>query len=43
MGSSMTFLSDDLLEKIASRAAAVDRENTFPYADLADLTEAGYL
>lgn len=39
----MTFLSDDLLEKIASRAAEVDRENTFPHADLADLTEAGYL
>lgn len=39
----MTFLSDDLLEKIASRPAEVDRENTFPHADLADLTEAGYL
>ncbi len=39
----MAFLSEELLETIASRAAEVDRNNTFPHEDLADLTEAGYL
>ncbi len=36
-------LPDDLLERIRSRAAAVDRDNVFPDEDLADLRDAGYL
>ena len=36
-------LSDELLERIRSRAAAYDRENAFFTEDLAELTEAGYL
>ncbi|MFI8631518.1 acyl-CoA dehydrogenase family protein [Microbacterium sp. NPDC077663] len=45
---SMTFdpaahLPDDLLERIRSRAAAVDAENVFPEDDLAELRDAGYL
>ncbi|WP_336632243.1 MULTISPECIES: acyl-CoA dehydrogenase family protein [unclassified Microbacterium] len=36
-------LPDDLLERIRSRAAGVDRENAFPDADLAELKDAGYL
>lgn len=36
-------LPDDLLERIRSRAAGVDRENAFPDADLAELRAAGYL
>lgn len=36
-------LPDDLLERIRSRAAAVDAENRFPDEDLAELKEAGYL
>ena len=36
-------LDDDLLERIRSRAAVHDRENTFPDDDLADLKDAGYL
>jgi alkylation response protein AidB-like acyl-CoA dehydrogenase len=36
-------LDDDLLERIRSRAAGHDRENTFPDDDLADLKDAGYL
>lgn len=36
-------LPDDLLERIRSRAAVHDRENTFPDDDLADLKAAGYL
>jgi len=36
-------LPDDLLERIRSRAAAVDRDNVFPDEDLAELTAAGYL
>jgi len=36
-------LPTDLLERIHERAAEHDRESTFPYADLAELTEAGYL
>ncbi|KAA9105587.1 acyl-CoA dehydrogenase family protein [Microbacterium rhizomatis] len=37
------YLPDDLLERIRSRAAVHDRDNTFPDADLAELTAAGYL
>lgn len=37
------YLSDDLLERIRGRAAAVDAENRFPDEDLADLKDAGYL
>lgn len=37
------YLSDELLERIRSRAAAVDAENRFPDEDLAELTDAGYL
>ena len=37
------YLPDDLLERIRSRAAAVDAENRFPDEDLAELTDAGYL
>lgn len=37
------FLPDDLLERIRSRAAQVDHDNVFPEADLAELTDAGYL
>ena len=36
-------LSDELLERVRGRAAAHDRENTFPDDDLADLKQAGYL
>ena len=36
-------LPDDLLERIRSRATAVDAENVFPDDDLAELREAGYL
>jgi alkylation response protein AidB-like acyl-CoA dehydrogenase len=36
-------LTDDLLERIRSRAAGHDRDNTFPHDDLADLAAAGYL
>jgi len=36
-------LPDDLLERIRSRAALHDRENTFPETDLAELSAAGYL
>lgn len=38
-----TILTDELLEAISGRAAAHDRENTFPHDDLADLKAAGYL
>ena len=37
------YLPDDLLERIRSRAAAVDAENRFRDEDLAELTDAGYL
>lgn len=37
------YLPDDLLERIRSRAAAVDAENRFPDEDLAELRDAGYL
>jgi len=36
-------LPDDLLERIRSRAGAVDAANAFPEQDLAELREAGYL
>lgn len=36
-------LSDDLLERIRSRAADHDRTNTFPNEDLTELKAAGYL
>lgn len=38
-----TLLTDDLLTRVHERAAAHDRENTFPHDDLAELAEAGYL
>ncbi len=37
------YLPDDLIERIRSRAATHDRDNTFPDDDLADLRTAGYL
>lgn len=37
------YLSNELWERIRSRAAAVDAENRFPDEDLAELTDAGYL
>ncbi len=36
-------LADDLAATIAPRAAAYDRDNTFPFEDFADLKNAGYL
>src|SRR5665647_1308373 len=36
-------LSDDLLARIAGRAAGYDRDNAFPHEDLADLAAVGYL
>lgn len=39
----MTFLSIELLERIHSRAAAYDRDNSFFTEDLAELKAAGYL
>ncbi|TFB58952.1 acyl-CoA dehydrogenase [Cryobacterium sp. Sr3] len=36
-------LGDELLERIRSRAAKHDRDNTFPADDLADLIACGYL
>ena len=36
-------LSDELLDRIRARAAAIDADNAFPEEDLADLREAGYL
>ncbi|WP_345752299.1 acyl-CoA dehydrogenase family protein [Microbacterium rhizophilus] len=36
-------LTDELVERIRSRAAAVDAGNAFPDEDLAELREAGYL
>lgn len=38
-----SILSDELLARIAGRAAGHDRDNSFPADDLADLVEAGYL
>lgn len=40
---STTVLTDDLLDRIRTRAPGHDRDNTFPTADLADLAAAGYL
>lgn len=37
------YVPDDLLERIRSRAVAVDADNVFPEQDLAELTAAGYL
>jgi alkylation response protein AidB-like acyl-CoA dehydrogenase len=37
------YLSDDLLDRIRSRAAGVDRDNVFPEEDLRELQDAGYL
>lgn len=39
----MTILTEELLERIHSRAAAYDAENLFPEEDIAELKEAGYL
>lgn len=39
----MTILTDDLLDRIRSRAAGYDRDNAFPHEDLAELVDAGYL
>lgn len=39
----MSFLGDELLSQIHSRADQVDRDNVFPHDDLADLRGAGYL
>lgn len=39
----MPILTADLLERIASRAAGHDSANTFPFDDLDDLRQAGYL
>ena len=39
----MTVLTPELLERIRSRAAGYDRDNTFFAEDLAELREAGYL
>jgi len=36
-------LADELAATIAPRAAADDRDNTFPFEDFADLKNAGYL
>ncbi|MGY4857825.1 acyl-CoA dehydrogenase family protein [Cryobacterium sp. AP23] len=36
-------LGDDLLARIRSRAAAHDADNTFPFQDVTELAEAGYL
>ncbi|WP_203135933.1 acyl-CoA dehydrogenase family protein [Microbacterium sp. JZ31] len=36
-------LSDELIERIRSRAARVDADNVFPEEDLAELRDAGYL
>jgi alkylation response protein AidB-like acyl-CoA dehydrogenase len=38
-----TLLTDDLLARVAERAPAHDRDNTFSHEDLAELREAGYL
>lgn len=38
-----SLLPEDLLDRIRERAAGHDRENTFPFDDLADLKAAGYL
>ncbi len=36
-------IADDLAARIAPRAAVYDRENSFPFADFADLQNAGFL
>src|SRR4029453_5321529 len=42
-GTAMTILSDDLISRCGSRAAAYDRENRFFTEDFAELRAAGYL
>ena len=42
-GMTISLLSDDLLDRIRSRAAGYDRDNSFFDEDLAELTAAGYL
>ena len=39
----VSILSDALLERFRARAAEHDRNNSFPFADVAELTELGYL
>lgn len=39
----MPFLTDDILQAIHGRAAAIDEANEFPHEDLANLKAAGYL
>lgn len=39
----MTLLDQALLERIRSRAAGYDRDNAFPFEDLAELRGVGYL
>lgn len=39
----MTLLDQELLDRLRSRAAGYDRDNAFPFEDLAELREAGYL
>ncbi|MDF1477860.1 acyl-CoA/acyl-ACP dehydrogenase [Leifsonia sp. H3M29-4] len=39
----MTVLDQALLDRIRSRAAGYDRENAFPFEDLQELRDAGYL
>ncbi|WP_460522401.1 acyl-CoA dehydrogenase family protein [Humibacter antri] len=41
--SAVRVLSEELLERIRSRAAGYDRDNTFFTEDLAELADAGYL
>lgn len=43
MPATLPLLTDDLLERIRSRAAQTDQENGFFDEDLAELTAAGYL
>ncbi|MGD8167475.1 acyl-CoA dehydrogenase family protein [Herbiconiux sp. P16] len=38
-----SLIDDELLERIRSRAAVHDRENSFPHDDLSELQEVGYL
>ena len=43
MPEASSLLSPELLAAVRDRAAAHDRDNTFPHEDLADLAHAGYL
>lgn len=40
---SSPLIPDDVIERIRSRAAGYDRDNTFPHEDLDELTRLGYL